>query len=334
MTEKILSVLFILLIVLCSAALAEDNIYWTKLDESELQTLEKAGETVLAPDYSVPSHVICLLEVAKAELGYTEQRGNVTKYGTWAGDPQAEWCAEYLCWCVDQTDQKYGYNLLNQVYPKYSGTNIGLRWFLRQGRYIARKGTVPDYGSQWLIGHEENMEKNSYVPQPGDWMFFSSLASGDTTHVAMVEYCTVKADGSVRVHVLEGNRPDKVQQYTYRLDDEKILGYGTVYDLADIVLRQGQEGVKVTALQQLLCDIGLLDASYVDGRYGQHTADAVRAFQKMENVQETGIANHHTQLALQKYALEYYKTHPDFYAVDETSDADAFFREWEEAQSR
>ena len=289
---------------------------WMEMTDEEAKALEQSGESLLAPDYPVPAYVEYLLKIAANELGYEEQRGNVTKYGIWVGDPSAEWCAEYLCWCVDQVDQQYQTNLLNNIYPKYSGTNIGLRWFLKQGRYIARKGTVPDYGSQWLIGHEETIEKNSYVPQPGDWMFFSTIASGDTTHVAMVEFCTKKTDGTVRVHVLEGNKPNKVQRASYAIDDDTILGYGTVYDLADIVLRQGQEGKKVRALQQLLCDVGMLDEKYVDGKYGQHTADAIRAFQKMTDKTTTGIANHHTQIALQQYAREYYLLHPEFWTVD------------------
>lgn len=315
MHNRVWAVLLALL-TLVSAARAEE-LSWTRLSDEETQTLAQAGETVLSPDYPVSDYVVYLLKTAKNELGYQEQRGNVTKYGTWAGNPTAEWCAEYLCWCVAQVDQEYGTQLLTRVYPKYSGTNVGLNWFLRQGRYIARKGTVPEYGSQWFKGHEENMEKDSYIPQPGDWMFFSTVSSGDTTHVAMVEFCTKTADGSVRVHALEGNRPDRVQQASYALDDKTILGYGTVYDLADIVLRQGQTGEKVRALQQQLADIGLLDQTYVDGKYGQHTADAVRVFQKQTGKETTGIANHHTQLALAESAKEYYRTHPEFWAVDE-----------------
>ena len=311
-----LTILLLALVLHLPGASAQE-VEWSALTDEEISRLEQTGERVIAPEYPVPEHVVRLLSVAKAELGYVEQRGNVTKYGVWAGEPAAEWCAEYLCWCVDQTDQQYGMTLLNNAYPKYSGTNIGLRWFLKKGRYIARKGTVPEYGSQWMKGSETQIEKNSYVPQPGDWMFFSTLASGDTTHVAMVEFCTRTQDGAVHVHVLEGNRPDRVQQATYSLADETILGYGTVYDLADIVLRQGQDGEKVRALQMMLFITGYLEESYIDGHYGQRTADAVRAYQTAAGKTPTGIANHHTQLDLQKYVREYCLAHPELWAVEE-----------------
>ena len=61
-----------------------------------------AEEQRLAPAYPVPQYVQWLLDVARGELGYTEGRDLYTKYGEWAGDPYAEWCAEFLCWCVDQ----------------------------------------------------------------------------------------------------------------------------------------------------------------------------------------------------------------------------------------
>ena len=47
------------------------------------------------------SFVPQLLAVAEGELGYTEGSNNLTKYGTWAGDPNAAWCAEFICWCVN-----------------------------------------------------------------------------------------------------------------------------------------------------------------------------------------------------------------------------------------
>ena len=323
--KRIAGKLLALLLCLMQCCMGQADVYWTEISEEESALLQQKGEEIIEPEETLPDYVVWLIGVAKGELGYTEQRNGYTKYGAWAGDEKAEWCAEFLCWCVNQVDETHGTSLLTNIYPKYSGTNVGLKWFLKEGRYIARKGTVPDWGSEWFIGEEEKMEANSYIPRPGDWMFFSTLASGDTTHVAMVEYCTKKQDGTVMVHVLEGNRPDKVQQASYLISDSTILGYGTVFDLADIVLRQGQEGKKVEQLQGYLRDIGLLEAQYVTGKYGQHTADAVRAFQKIEGAEQTGIANHHTQLALQKYVREWYLTHGEYFAVQEDDNTDPDF---------
>lgn len=264
-----------------------------------------AEDTVLAPKYPVPQYVEWLLEVARAEIGYKESSNGYTKYGDWAGNPQAEWCAEFLCWCVNQVDQQHGTHLLEKTYPKYSGRNIGLRWFLREGRYIARSGFVDEWGSQWYIGEEETLPAASYVPQPGDWVFYT-VDGENTSHVAMVEYCTVDANGEITAHVIEGNMPDKVQRNSHKLTDKRVMGYGTVYDLVDTVLRSGSEGVKVLSLQEKLQYLGYLDAQYVTGTYGPSTIQAVTQFQTDTGKTPTGIANHHTQLTLQQMYRDAY----------------------------
>lgn len=265
-----------------------------------------AEDTVLAPNYPVPDYVTWLLDIARAEIGYTEEKNGYTKYGEWAGDPKAEWCAEFLGWCVDQVDRQHGTNLLTNVYPRYSGMNTGLNWFLREGRYISRTGYVNGWGSQWYTGQEDSIASGSYVPQPGDWVFYTFDASGNTAHVAMVEYCTQDENGVITAHVIEGNLPDRVQRNAHKLTDWRVLGYGTVYDLADTVLLSGCEGVKVQALQDKLCYLGYLDAQYATGRYGPSTTEAVRAFQTDTGKTPTGIANHHTQLTLHAIYREKY----------------------------
>ena len=70
----------------------------------------------IEPAWPVPDYVEYLLQVASEEVGYTEDHGR-TKYGAWAGDPAAQWCAEFQCWCVDQVDRRWGTSLLRNVYP-------------------------------------------------------------------------------------------------------------------------------------------------------------------------------------------------------------------------
>ena len=266
----------------------------------------QAEEQRLAPAWPVPQYVNWLLEVAQGEIGYTEDRRGYTKYGEWAGDPYAEWCAEFLCWCVDQVDQQHGTQLLTHVYPRYSGTNTGLNWFLREGRYVARTGYVEGWGTQWYKGQDERIPSGGYVPQPGDWVFYTFDDSGNTAHVAMVEYCTQDESGVIAAHVIEGNLPDRVQRNEHVLSDWRVLGYGTVHDVADIVLTGGCKGKKVEALQQKLCYLGYLDGQYITGEYGPSTAQAVRDFQTDTGKVPTGIANHHTQLTLESLYWQAY----------------------------
>lgn len=264
-------------------------------------------ENVIPPAYEVPGYVNQLLYIAEQELGYQEETNGVTKYGIWSGDSKAEWCAEYLCWCVFQTDKLYATQLFNKLYPNYSGNNTGRDWFLQQGRYVARRGMVPGWGSQWYKGDSSVMPENSYVPQPGDWLFLSTASTGDTIHVAMVTHCAYDAEGRVMVHVLEGNNPDRVQRNAYALDYWAILGYGTVHDVADITLKEGHKGEKVKALQRMLCDAGFTQEQYITGTYGEITVDAVKNFQRTVGLAQTGLANQETQLKLAEYAANYMK---------------------------
>ena len=272
--------------------------------------------TPISPAYPVPKEVSRLLETAVQELGETEDSAGRTKYGAWYGNPSAEWCAEFLCWAVAQTEEALGVKMLQETFPLYGATNIGRDWYLKQGRYIARTGFVSEWGSQWFKGQETQMEKNSYVPQPGDWMFFSYTPSGDTTHVAMVERCFRDSAGQVIVQAIEGNNPDKVQRAQYRLDDWRIQGYGTVHDLADIVLRGGADSVKVTRLQEQLATIRLLGDADLTGVYNHRTQEAVRAFQGIVSLPQTGIANQQTQLALAQFAHRWMMEHTEFWTVD------------------
>lgn len=258
----------------------------------------RAEEERIPPAYDVPDYVTWLLDIAGAEVGYTEGPHGYSKYGEWAGDPYAQWCAEYLCWCVDQVDQLYGTELLRNVYPLYSGQNTGRNWFIRQGRYVVRWGNLEGWGYQWLKGETEFITTGSYIPQPGDWVFFTWTDTRDTDHVAMVEYCTRDEKGNVNIHVLEGNAPSAVQRTVYPLTYTRILGFGTVHDVMDVTMKSGCTGEKVRRLQEKLIYLHYLAEGQADGVYGSGTAEAVKALQAASGLRASGIANMATQAAL------------------------------------
>ncbi len=272
----------------------------------------------IPPRYPVPPEVTALLDAARGEIGYAEARDGTTKYGRWMGDPAAQWCAEFLCWSVAQAEEKMGARLLEVRFPLYGAKNTGRDWFMAQGRYVARTGFVDGWGSQWFTGESTQMKSGSYVPQPGDWVFFSFTRSGDTTHAAVVEKCMADACGEVFVQVIEGNNPDKVQRAAYSLSDWRIQGYGTVRDVADIVLRGGNSGQKVRVLQSRLHVLGMLTQADVTGTYGSRTQEAVRAFQMLRSLNPTGIANQQTQLELTEYANRWLRDHTEFWTVDDS----------------
>lgn len=281
------------------------------------------SEQRLDPAFPVPEYITHLLDIASAEVGYTEGDHGYSKYGEWSGDPYAQWCAEFLCWCVDQVDKQYDTALLNNVYPLYSGSNSGRNWFIKEGRYIIRTGPVDGWGYQWLKGEDSFISTGSYIPQPGDWIFFTWTATTDTDHVAMVEYCTIDDNGEVTIHVIEGNNPSSVARNTYPLTWSRILGYGTVHDAADITMRFGNEGKKVEALQEKLIYTGYLDEKYLTGHFGNATAEAIRQLQTEYNITPNGIANITTQKKLDEvYEYAFYHNPETWLVIDDDDDDD------------
>lgn len=256
------------------------------------------GQTIIPPQWPIPDYVQWLLEVAGNEVGYAEGYAGFTKYGQWAGDPLTQWCAEYLCWCVQQVDDQHGTKLLKNVYPLYSASNTGRAWFIQRGRYIVRHGHLDGWGYQWMKGQTEFIRTGTYIPQPGDWVFFTWTSDTNTDHVAMVEYCTADAEGHVTVHVLEGNNPSRVARNTYPLTHTRILGYGTVHDVMDVTMRTGNSGMKVRQLQEKLAYLKYLKPEQVDGIYKDETTAAVRAFQVNNRLKTSGVANQKTQFML------------------------------------
>ena len=282
-----------------------------------------AADAPLRPQWPVPEYVTQLLTIAGNEVGYKEGAHGYSKYGEYWGNPQAQWCAEYLCWSVDQVDKTHGTQLLKNVYPLYSGQNTGMRWFIKEGRWIARNGNLPDWGYQWFKGEDEFITANEYIPQPGDWVFFSWTSDGNTSHVAMVEYATQDKDGHVTIHCLEGNNPDKVARVKYSTDDKKILGYGTVHDVADWTMRFGNTGKKVTELQEKLVYLGLLTPDNITGHFGVNTQTAITDFQTAHGLKVLGIANIETQALLNRLYEE--KRYRDADAWSVAVEDDDFF---------
>ncbi len=284
--------------------------------------LAAGTDEALRPQWPVPDYVTRLLEIAGNEVGYKEGAHGYSKYGEYWGDAYAQWCAEFLCWCVDQVDKSDGTQLLKNVYPLYSGQNTGMKWFIKEGRWISRNGNLEDWGYQWFKGDSDFIQAGEYIPQPGDWVFFSWTSDGNTSHVAMVEYCTMDAKGNVTLHCIEGNNPSAVARVAYSIADKKILGYGTVHDVADWTMRSGNTGKKVTELQEKLAYLGWLTTDNVTGHYGTNTANAITRFQAAYNVESyPGIANIHTQALIDQLYLEKRYTDPDLWTVaDEDED--------------
>ena len=292
--KKACVVIVVFSLLVPSMAAAEETVDAAAEETAAMQTEEVINPGIL------PDDIGKLLDTAIQEIGYTEGSDGYSKYGAWTGDPYSEWCAEFICWCVHMTDQYYGYDLLNNVYPYYTGQNTGRDWFIARGRFVYRRGYAPGWGYQWLKAADSMMEANDYIPYPGDLMYFSYGSETDTFHVALVEYCAYAMDGSVLVHVIEGNHPESVKRAVYALDNELVLGFGCWSDVVDTTIQFGNSGDKVLVLQQNLGKLGYLKERHFTSTYLSHTRDAVSSFQQtVMGITPTGVAGRETQLAIQ-----------------------------------
>ncbi|MBQ7745050.1 MAG: CHAP domain-containing protein [Ruminococcus sp.] len=131
------------------------------------------------------------------------QVGNIggEPYWSWYGfGSRVEWCACFVSWCANEC----GY-IEDGIFPKFAGCGHGVQWFKER--------------SQW--------QDNTYIPKPGDIIFFDWAYDGLTgtaDHVGIVE----KARGNT-VYTVEGNSSDACRQNSYPMGYYEILGYGELF---------------------------------------------------------------------------------------------------------
>ena len=140
---------------------------------------------------------LCIIEIAEAEIGIEEGANNDTKYGEWFGLNFNPWCAMFICWCANQA------NVATSIIPLIAGTDSMLEWFADRDNYYRSAA----YGG-------------TYTPQPGDIIFVGD-GIDDADHVGFVQKVE---DG--RVWIIDGNSDDKVNNYSYKLTNSGIVGYG------------------------------------------------------------------------------------------------------------
>ncbi|MBQ3099708.1 MAG: InlB B-repeat-containing protein [Clostridia bacterium] len=152
---------------------------------------------------------IDIIEVARTQLGYMEGslEGTVqgsndcTKYGEWYGLNNNPWCAMFVSWCANEAQ------IPTTVIPKHASCDVGMNWFLNNGRWNYSKA----YGGE-------------YTPVPSDIVYFGFKGSSgfDSTHVGII----YKVDNK-NIYVIEGNSSAKVQTVSYSLESAYVLGYAS-----------------------------------------------------------------------------------------------------------
>ena len=132
---------------------------------------------------------------AIVQIALSQEGNDGTIYWTWFGNTsRVEWCSEFASWCAYQAGL-----IQAGLAPRTSVCTEGVAWFRERGRFVDA----------------------SYVPVPGNFIYFDWEQDGHTDHVGIVEYVE---DG--QVHTVEGNSGDRVRRSSYDLNSAVIFGYG------------------------------------------------------------------------------------------------------------
>ena len=165
-----------------------------------------------------------VLTIAKSQLGYKEssrnfvvsngERKGYTRYGAWYGAPYSDWCAMFIQFCMHYA------GVDERLMPASAGVGTWIKNVSKLDNYF-----LPE----------------DFVPQPGDIVFIDwdskpgddpSVRDGD--HVGLVaevkteEQTTpdgAKMEVPVSIITIEGNLGGEVRYYTYKIDDDNLMGY-------------------------------------------------------------------------------------------------------------
>ena len=251
---------------------------------------------------------LLVLKIAQEEIGYVEgPLNNQSKYGEWFCQRRVAWCAEFLTWCVNEADSRYGTELLRNVYPWYGTSKEGAPWFMARGRFVSDTGIVPGgREKQWLIGADQYMQEHEYIPSPGDylWIFYYSTKQGPD-HVAIVEGVSRDENGELQIHVIEGNNPDRVQRAVYPHNYKLIYGYGTPVRHAYTNISLYDRGDDVQVLEDILVADGIMKprTQYKD-QMDKKLRDALKTYQRKHGLTVTGTWDLETRTYMESLGAE------------------------------
>ena len=141
-----------------------------------------------------------LIRVMRAEVPGVHTGG--WKYISWYGGfgRGTAWCNIFVSWCAGQVP-----GMLGTLIPKAAACDVSMNWYRKKGWYKKAAG----YGG-------------TYVPQPGDIIYFSSgHTQNHSSHIGIVY-----AVSNGKVSYTNGNHGNKVADTTKPLNDLYIIGYG------------------------------------------------------------------------------------------------------------
>lgn len=74
-----------------------------------------------------------VVAIANSQLGYKEGANNDTMYGKWFGLNNQPWCAMFVSWCFNQSDQSPKIAVTKKG---FASCDAGLKWFAKNNKLI------------------------------------------------------------------------------------------------------------------------------------------------------------------------------------------------------
>lgn len=152
-----------------------------------------------------------VVAVAQSQLGYEESTANFkladdgetrrgyTRYGEWYGNKYGEWSAMFASFCLNYA------GIPSETVPVNSGANAWITELKEQKLYKAAD--------------------DNYKPAAGDLVFLDTDSDGKADHVGIITETDKEKDEITSVKAIVGDSSDKVEENTYKTDEDVIIGY-------------------------------------------------------------------------------------------------------------
>ena len=304
-----------------------------------------------------------IVAVARSQYGYMEGNSSSSLSGESAG---GENCTEYANFYTYYSNKYYGdhYNYQRNAWcgmfvsfcaymAKIPSTVMRLSAETAPWKY-GLYGSNALQGSNYKTLYDLKVKGGSYVPQPGDIIFFGRSASTNPTHVTychlgIIESVDIKYDDSGKmsmvINTFEGNSSDKVnnKHWTVKADSSGyiysntyIAGFGIPnyttdltsadpvyeYDIgayAGSLLREGSKGLEVYKLQHALSLLklaGTITSTVTrNGTLDDKTKTAVLEYQTKAKLEVDALVGRDTWTSLRQAVNTYVTNYDDDFII-------------------
>lgn len=144
-----------------------------------------------------------IIKIARQEIGYIEEKGNMTKYGEWFGFDGVAWCGIFVSWVYWMAGVPLGKIGFSKG---FAGCATAVAHFLKLEK---------EHPGKWITNE----------PEQGDIVFFDFDGNGSWDHVGLFDEWINKAKGTFES--VEGNTSDRSANNGGMVMERVRYGIGT-----------------------------------------------------------------------------------------------------------